>query len=113
MFTKTPNSLTKPWPRPLESSQLQAPRSRSPPGGTSAASSCSSARTEDDMTTKTMKLAAGRLVLAGSLLAVLSIHSAQATLGSLDPAFGTAGKVTTKLGTSNDYGYDLVQQPDG
>src|ERR1044072_5810374 len=65
------------------------------------------------MTTKTIKSAARRLVLAASLLAVLFIHPAQATLGGLDGSFGTGGKVTTKIGNVNDYGYDLVRQPDG
>jgi uncharacterized delta-60 repeat protein len=65
------------------------------------------------MTTKTIKITARRLVLATSLLAVLFIHPAQATLGGLDGSFGTGGKVTTKIGNANDYGYDLVRQPDG
>ena len=65
------------------------------------------------MTTKTIKITARRLVLAASLLAVLFIHPAQATLGGLDGSFGTGGKVTTKIGNVNDYGYDLVRQPDG
>jgi uncharacterized delta-60 repeat protein len=64
------------------------------------------------MTTKTIKITARRLVLAASLLAVLFIHPAQATLGGLDGSFGTGGKVTTKIGNVNDYGYDLVRQPD-
>jgi uncharacterized delta-60 repeat protein len=65
------------------------------------------------MTTKTTKRAGSRLVLAASLLAVLFIHPAQATLGGLDGNFGTGGKVTTKIGNGNDYGNDLVRQPDG
>ncbi|MFM7739828.1 MAG: delta-60 repeat domain-containing protein, partial [Planctomycetota bacterium] len=33
--------------------------------------------------------------------------------GSLDTSFGTAGKVTTPVGTSNDQGYSVTIQPDG
>ena len=33
--------------------------------------------------------------------------------GSLDPAFGTGGRVTTPIGTSTDYAYALALQPDG
>ena len=33
--------------------------------------------------------------------------------GSLDSTFGTGGKVTTPIGTSNDQAYALVLQPDG
>ena len=65
------------------------------------------------MTTKTMKRAVGRLVLASSLLAVLFIHPAEATLGGLDGSFGTGGKVTTKIGYGNAYGNDIIRQPDG
>jgi uncharacterized delta-60 repeat protein len=65
------------------------------------------------MTTKTMKRAGSRFVLAASLLAVLFIHPAHATLGALDPSFGTGGKVTTKVGSTNDYGNALVRAPDG
>jgi uncharacterized delta-60 repeat protein len=65
------------------------------------------------MTTKTKKRAGSRFVLAASLLAVLFIHPAHATLGALDPSFGTGGKVTTKVGSTNDYGNALVRAPDG
>jgi uncharacterized delta-60 repeat protein len=61
----------------------------------------------------TVRIAARRLLLAAFALAVLAIPSAHATLGSLDPSFGTGGKVTTKLGSNNDYGNDLIRQPDG
>ncbi|PYE47937.1 putative Ig domain-containing protein [Deinococcus yavapaiensis] len=33
--------------------------------------------------------------------------------GTLDTTFGSGGKVTTPIGTSNDYAYALVMQPDG
>ncbi|MCX7396244.1 MAG: cadherin domain-containing protein, partial [Planctomycetales bacterium] len=33
--------------------------------------------------------------------------------GSLDTSFGTGGKVTTPVGTSNDVGYSVTIQPDG
>ena len=33
--------------------------------------------------------------------------------GSLDPAFGAGGKVTTAIGPNHDLGYDVVLQPDG
>ena len=52
------------------------------------------------------------LLLGAVVLAILVIPSANATLGGLDPSFGTGGKVTTKLGV-NDYGNDLIRQPDG
>jgi uncharacterized delta-60 repeat protein len=61
-----------------------------------------------------MRRAGRRLVLAACLLAVLLIPAvAQATPGALDPSFGTGGKVTTAIGGEDDYGYALVQQPDG
>ena len=33
--------------------------------------------------------------------------------GSLDPSFGSGGKVTTAVGPYNDYGYAMALQPDG
>ncbi|MFM7739124.1 MAG: delta-60 repeat domain-containing protein, partial [Planctomycetota bacterium] len=33
--------------------------------------------------------------------------------GSLDTTFGTAGKVTTPVGTGSDYGFSVTIQPDG
>jgi len=33
--------------------------------------------------------------------------------GSLDSSFGTGGKVTTAVGTGNDYAYSVIQQADG
>jgi uncharacterized delta-60 repeat protein len=57
---------------------------------------------------------AGRaLVFAAFVLAVLIIPSAQATPGALDPSFGTAGKVTTAISSSDDQAYALAVQPDG
>jgi uncharacterized delta-60 repeat protein len=57
---------------------------------------------------------AGRgLVFAAFALAVLIIPSAQATPGALDASFGTAGKVTTAISSSDDQAYALALQPDG
>src|SRR5262245_33064938 len=115
MFTQTPNQATKPWPRPLGSSRRPGRRSRSPLAGTSAASSCSSAPPERhdmgrlDTTRKAVRL----LVLAAFALAVLAVPSAQATPGALDPSFGTGGKVTTAISSSDDQAYALALQPDG
>ena len=53
------------------------------------------------------------LVFAAFVLAVLIIPSAQATPGALDPSFGTAGKVTTAISSSDDQAYALALQPDG
>ncbi len=40
--------------------------------------------------------------------------SASAADGSLDPTFGTGGKVTTDFGSNlDDYGSDVALQPDG
>jgi uncharacterized delta-60 repeat protein len=64
-------------------------------------------------TQRSMRRAGRRLLLAASVLAVLLIPAAQATPGALDPTFGTGGKVTTQIGTYNDYAYALVRQPDG
>jgi uncharacterized delta-60 repeat protein len=53
-------------------------------------------------------------VLGAFVLAVLLIPSALATPGTLDPSFGTGGKVTTSIGGGyDDYGYALARQPDG
>src|SRR3982750_2841392 len=54
-----------------------------------------------------------RLLLAACLLAVVLIPAAQATPGALDPTFNGTGKVTTAIGSGDDYGYALVLQPDG
>src|SRR5919197_1255508 len=53
------------------------------------------------------------LLLAACLFSALLIPSAQATPGALDPSFGTGGKVTTAIGSHDDYADALVLQPDG
>ena len=60
----------------------------------------------------TIRRARRSLLLGAVVLAILIIPSANATLGALDPTFGTGGKVTTKLGF-NDYANDIIRQPDG
>ena len=54
---------------------------------------------------------ASALALAGLL--VLTAGSAQATPGALDTSFGTGGKVTTAIGSSDDDANGVVLQPDG
>ncbi|WP_300329058.1 DUF4347 domain-containing protein, partial [Accumulibacter sp.] len=58
----------------------------------------------------------GKIVLAGSIwngsnydVAVLRYN----TNGTLDAGFGSAGKVTTAVGTGHDFSYDLALQADG
>jgi uncharacterized delta-60 repeat protein len=58
----------------------------------------------------------GKIVVAGdsgngsnSDFAVLRYNSG----GSLDTTFGTGGKVTTPIGSGNDYASDVVLQSDG
>jgi hypothetical protein len=48
------------------------------------------------------------LVLAGLL--VLTAGSAQATPGDLDTSFGTGGKVTTAIGSGDDFAYGVALQ---
>ena len=57
--------------------------------------------------------AARRLLLLACLFAVLLVPAAQGTPGSLDPSFGTGGKVMTAVGVWDAYAYGLVRQPDG
>src|SRR5262245_46840339 len=61
------------------------------------------------------RAASRHLLVAACVLAVLFIPAAQGTpgAGALDPGFGTGGKVTTALGSLNDYAYGLTLQPDG
>ncbi len=51
------------------------------------------------------------LVLLAALLGTSSLHAAP---GDLDLSFGGGtGKVTTAIGTGDDYGYSVIQQADG
>ncbi|MDW8425921.1 MAG: delta-60 repeat domain-containing protein [Meiothermus sp.] len=59
----------------------------------------------------------GRLVAAGRSLGAAGDDDFALVRynpnGSLDPSFGTGGKVTTAVGSSSDEAYALVLQPDG
>lgn len=58
----------------------------------------------------------GRIVVVGFMLNGPDRDFALArynTDGTLDSNFGLGGKVTTALGTSDDYGYSVAIQPDG
>ena len=54
-------------------------------------------------------------LLALGVIALLAvyIHPVAAAPGNLDTTFGTGGKVTTPIGTSNDDGYSVAVQCDG
>jgi len=54
----------------------------------------------------------GKLVAAGSANGDFALARYNAD-GSLDPSFGTGGKVTTDFGTTGDTALALVLQPDG
>jgi hypothetical protein len=53
------------------------------------------------------------LLSCGLLVAGGSVSAAAATAGSLDPSFGTGGKVLTDLGVGGGGASDAVLQPDG
>jgi uncharacterized delta-60 repeat protein len=55
----------------------------------------------------------GEILFAACLFAFLLTPSAQATPGDLDPSFNGSGKVTTAIGTGNDFAWALTLQPDG
>jgi uncharacterized delta-60 repeat protein len=58
----------------------------------------------------------GKIVLAGYYLIPSEMDFALVRYnsdGSLDGSFGTGGKVTTDIGTGNDYGYSVTVQQDG
>ena len=52
------------------------------------------------------------LLSLGALIALLAPHVSAAP-GDLDPTFGTGGKVTTPIGSTNDQGNSVVVQSDG
>ncbi len=70
----------------------------------------------DDSANTLMLQPDGKLVAAGYCLNGSSYDFCLArynTNGSLDPAFGTGGKVVTAIGSGNDLAYALALQPDG
>src|SRR5258705_9467426 len=48
-----------------------------------------------------------------SLIIIFSLHAYSQPAGSLDPTFGTGGKVVTTINSGQDMANDVVIQPDG
>src|SRR5207253_537657 len=70
----------------------------------------------DDFSRGIAAQADGKIVVAGSCWTGLSHDFAIARYsmnGSLDTTFGTGGKVTTDIASSDDQAYAVVIQPDG
>ncbi len=57
----------------------------------------------------------GKIVLGGSAIMANEDFAAVRYLadGTLDPGFGTGGKITTSIGTGIDRAYEVMVQPDG
>jgi uncharacterized delta-60 repeat protein len=73
-------------------------------------------RTSHDVAYACVQQSDGSLVAAGTSLAGSVYDMALVRYlpnGSLDPAFGTGGKVITVSGTLHSFAYAMVQQPDG
>src|SRR5437867_890974 len=93
---------------------MLAPGQTGPGAGLRAGAAAAGLRSRDNGTTRELKKAPVRIVVAATLIATLiATAAASAAPGNLDPTFGTGGKLTTSFGTGSADVYALVLQPDG